>query len=344
MTGSARRQFPFPPGGYFTPTDYDLIESFLKPKVLGQDLIFDVVEEKQVYGPDCNPWKVFDVNHADSWFACPNKPTEKVTYVFTNLSLISGNDSGVRTGKKAGCGTWGGKTGKTQILDFDGKVIGETKYLVFEVNEMVSGAGESQFSYFNMHEYCLSGVYEALDPSRNLVLCKITYDSSKKASFVEKPSKKEQNSCKPLKKQPNRKKQQNSCKPLKKQPNSNKNLEGSSVEKRFEESSVDEIIEGSSVEGSSVEESSFVEGSVCNLDASVCDDDLVGGHDLYKFYSDLLSDDDDQGVTFSLDKYGFQEIMNSMQDALVQDNNITNLGKRKLEAENAFGNKKICLG
>ncbi|KAK1354823.1 hypothetical protein POM88_048079 [Heracleum sosnowskyi] len=322
MTGSARRQFPFPPGGYFTPTDYDLIESFLKPKVLGQNLIFDVVEEKQVYGPDCNPWKVFDVNHADSWFACPNKRTEKVTYVFTNLSLISGNDSGVRTGKKAGCGTWGGKTGKTQILDFDGKVIGETKYLVFEVNEIVSGAGESQFSYFNMHEYCLSGVYEALDPSRNLVLCKITYDSSKKASFVDKPSKKEQNSCKPLKKQPNRNKQQNSCKPLKKQPNSNKNLE---------------------VEGSSVEESSLVEGSVRNLDGSECDDDLVGGQDLCKFYSDLFSDDDDQGA-FSPDKDCFQKMMNSLQDALVQDNNITNIRKRKLEAENAFGNKKICLG
>ncbi|KAK1388937.1 hypothetical protein POM88_017115 [Heracleum sosnowskyi] len=108
----SRTQFMFPPGGYFTPTNYDLIESFLKPKDLGQNLIFDVVDEKQVYGPDCNPWKFFDVNDVDSWFACPNKPTEKVTYVFMNLSLISGYNSGVRTAKKAGCGTWGGKISK----------------------------------------------------------------------------------------------------------------------------------------------------------------------------------------------------------------------------------------
>lgn len=43
--------------------------------------------------------------------------------------------------------------------------------------------------------------------------------------------------------------------------------------------------------------------------------------------------DDYPGVVFSVDENCFQEVMNSREEALVQDSSITNLGKKKLKAE-----------
>ncbi|KAK1378784.1 hypothetical protein POM88_025528 [Heracleum sosnowskyi] len=120
-------------GWYFTPTDDDLIEEFLKPKVFGQTPIFDFIKEKQVYGGlSCNPWQIFDPNEeAESWFVPPFKKSEKVMYVFTNLSKIAKSSSEetrsrVNMCKTAGRGTWVGETGKEKIMDCDGNVIGET--------------------------------------------------------------------------------------------------------------------------------------------------------------------------------------------------------------------------
>ncbi|KAK1397607.1 hypothetical protein POM88_007470 [Heracleum sosnowskyi] len=78
----------FPPGAYLIPIDEDIIHFFFKPKVLGENLVFDVVEDKQVYGPNCNPWQIFDLNTLDSWFVAPFKKYENVMYVFTKLSKI----------------------------------------------------------------------------------------------------------------------------------------------------------------------------------------------------------------------------------------------------------------
>ncbi|KAK1378773.1 hypothetical protein POM88_025517 [Heracleum sosnowskyi] len=243
-------------GWYFTPTDDDLIEEFLKPKVFGQTPIFDFIKEKQVYGGlSCNPWQIFDPNEeAESWFVPPFKKSEKVMYVFTNLSKIAKSSSEetrsrVNMCKTAGRGTWVGETGKEKIMDCDGNVIGETRLLVFKNNEIDSAAGEAQFRYYKMHEYCLSGIYG----TSTLVLCKITYDSTKKSSFVKRAPKNSGKSPKKPVKLGTKRVSKISAKSRKKQESSNKkDLVGS------------------------VSDNLVVEGRVCeNLNGVVCDDVFV---------------------------------------------------------------------
>lgn len=180
----ASKRFGFPPGAFFTPTDRQVIDFYLKPKVLGLDLVFDVVENKQVYGPDSNPWQVFDLDDDESWFECADKETERVRLVFTKLSKIAKKNkigrSRENTSKKAGCGTWVAKSKPEQIIDSHGNVVGERRYLVFDIKDNAAAVSGSRFGSFRMHEYCLSGINERFDPSRTHVLCKIIHDSSKK--------------------------------------------------------------------------------------------------------------------------------------------------------------------
>ncbi|KAK1367161.1 hypothetical protein POM88_042735 [Heracleum sosnowskyi] len=49
------------PGGYhFKPFENELINLYLKPKVLGLNLPCDVEKERKLYGDGANPWQVFD--------------------------------------------------------------------------------------------------------------------------------------------------------------------------------------------------------------------------------------------------------------------------------------------
>ncbi|KAK1369501.1 hypothetical protein POM88_035596 [Heracleum sosnowskyi] len=172
--------------GYrFNPFEEELISLYLKPKVLGQKLPCNVVEERQLYGAHANPWHVFDPeNH--SWILSEVTPGkfEKVTYVFVNLIKIATVEREKKIGrdnymKRAGCGTWYGKTSRTEIRDrFNGDVIGERRLLVFEIDED-SDQDLLKVGYWKMHEYSLRGVNENISNPRNTVLCKITYDSSR---------------------------------------------------------------------------------------------------------------------------------------------------------------------
>lgn len=172
--------------GYrFNPFDQELITDYLKPKIMGEQLPCNIIKFRQVYGPSSNPWHVFDPNDQHSWLVSPDiKPTEKFMFVFAKLSKLSSSCTSKNTSKKAGCGTWVGKTKRDQIRDGEGNVIGEKRYLVFEIKEIdsaVTGVGFdlSKVGYYKMHEYSLSGINEGLDSADSIVICKITYDSSK---------------------------------------------------------------------------------------------------------------------------------------------------------------------
>lgn len=176
-----------PPGFRFQPTDEELISYYLLPKFLGQTLLYDFMKKQDLYGHNCTPWELFDVNDDDSWIQ--DKPTEKSVYVFTTLSKLrtcESNDvrSRENTSKRAGCGTWVGST-KNLIRDGDGKLIGEKRLFVFKINEIGVQFDLSKACYFKMHEYCLSGINKDLDPADgcDVVLCKITFDSSKESIF-----------------------------------------------------------------------------------------------------------------------------------------------------------------
>ncbi|KAK1379790.1 hypothetical protein POM88_026534 [Heracleum sosnowskyi] len=171
--------------GYrFNPFEEELITLYLKPKVLGQKLPSNVVEERQLYGPDANPWQLFDPeNH--SWILSEVSPGkfDKITYVFVNLTkkaTAEKKNKGIRDNynKKAGCGTWNGKTTRTGIRDCNGDLVGERRMLAFEIND-VCDEDLSKVGHWRMHEYHLCGVYKDISNPGNTVLCKITLDSSK---------------------------------------------------------------------------------------------------------------------------------------------------------------------
>ncbi|KAK1367098.1 hypothetical protein POM88_042659 [Heracleum sosnowskyi] len=170
-------------GFRFNPFDDELIDDYLKPRITNKQLPCNLIKDKDVYGDASNPWSVFDSNH---WFRFPGlKSTEKCVYVFARLSKLSKSNTGKNTSKTAGCGTWAGKGKQDKILDSQGRLIGEKKYLVFEINELDSvqadGMDLSKIGQYKMHEFSLSGQNTALnsDAAATIVLCRITHDSSK---------------------------------------------------------------------------------------------------------------------------------------------------------------------
>ncbi|KAK1394642.1 hypothetical protein POM88_013698 [Heracleum sosnowskyi] len=177
----------FAPGAFFTPTDRQIIDFYLKPKILGNSLKFDVVADKQVFGVNSNPWQVLDIHDDHSWFDCADNEFERIRFVYTKLSKMAtcnskNNNTRTRENswRKAGCGTWTSKSKPVEITDFHGNVIGEKRYYVFRIKNSDSAAAVlSQFGSFRMHEFCLSGIYQNFDPSSTRVLCKITHQSCK---------------------------------------------------------------------------------------------------------------------------------------------------------------------
>ncbi|KAK1369466.1 hypothetical protein POM88_035558 [Heracleum sosnowskyi] len=179
--------------GYrFNPFESELIACFLKPKVLGEKLPSNVVEEITLYGPNANPWHVFDPeNHP--WILSEVSPGkfEKVTYVFVNLTKKAATEKKKKVSKdnyikKAGCGTWHGQTKRYEIRDCNGDLIGERRFLVFEINDDFD-QDLSKVGYWKMREYQLSGINEHISNPCNTVLCKITFDSSKKPQIRLRP-------------------------------------------------------------------------------------------------------------------------------------------------------------
>ncbi|KAK1375706.1 hypothetical protein POM88_031899 [Heracleum sosnowskyi] len=173
-------------GFRFNPLDEQLITHYLKPMILREPLPCDIIKIRQVYGPTCDPWHVFYPNDHRLWFTSPDiKDTEKFTFAFVTLSKLckSITSNFKNTSKRAGCGTWVGKTRRDQITDDEGNVIGERRYLVFEIRDIDSAAGVGGFDlskvgFYRMHEYSLSGLNSGFDSANTTVLCKITHDSS----------------------------------------------------------------------------------------------------------------------------------------------------------------------
>ncbi|XP_074340948.1 uncharacterized protein LOC141678505 [Apium graveolens] len=172
------------PGFCFSPFDEQLITLYLKPKVLGQKLPCNLVEERQLYGPDANPWQLFDTeNHSWILSEVSSGKFEKITYIFVNLTkkaIAQEKKKGKRENynKIAGCGTWHGQTKRNEIRDCNGDLIGEKRMLSFEINE-VPDQDLSKLGRWRMHEYHLCGINKDITNPGNTVLCKITLDQSK---------------------------------------------------------------------------------------------------------------------------------------------------------------------
>ncbi|KAK1383885.1 hypothetical protein POM88_021620 [Heracleum sosnowskyi] len=172
----------------FNPFEHELITVFLKPKILGQNLPCDDVKETQLYAT--NPWQVFPPK-THPWILSEVSAGkfEMLTYVFVNLTkkAVDSNKKKIKFNggceqfiRKTGCGTWDGKTKRTEIRDFDDNLVGERKMLAFKITDI---SGLEDFSrlggHWRMHEYSLCGVNSDISNPDNTVLCKITLDPFK---------------------------------------------------------------------------------------------------------------------------------------------------------------------
>ncbi|KAL1806303.1 hypothetical protein ACET3Z_029371 [Daucus carota] len=160
-----------PPGYKFCPSDKQLLEDYLRPKIQGT-LSLGVIQEKEIYGPNANPWAIF----ADSSTQWVVSGKQKSVYVFTRLTKMADKESSsegseghyVRT---AGCGTWHVETGRKAIMDGNNNPIGEKRMLVFQISD-TNGLKNGVEYYWNMHEYLLKGI-------EDYVVCWITLDTMK---------------------------------------------------------------------------------------------------------------------------------------------------------------------
>ncbi|XP_074356523.1 NAC domain containing protein 50-like [Apium graveolens] len=173
----------FVPGFKFDPSDKQLLNFYLKAKVLGEKLPIDCIKEKEIYGPRANPWEIF--NDSSTQWITGKHELEKVVYIFASLTKIAANkeSSGIQGNehnvRKAGCGMWHDETGRSPIME--GKnLIGHKRMLVFQIND-INGLGDevclNKVGYWKMHEYFLHGF-------ENYVLCRITFDGSKKTKVI----------------------------------------------------------------------------------------------------------------------------------------------------------------
>lgn len=166
----------------------------------GQELSSNLIVEKQIYGPNCNPWDVLD-NSSTPWIL--SGKSKRIAYVFTRLNnklaplevgsgfsavnKKSSSGSGVwrrrrkQYVKVAGCGSWNGVTRRVSITDNSKNVVGIRSELDFQINDVNAALRNNldfnKLGHYKLHEYVLTGCDD-------YALCRITLDTSKAPKVV----------------------------------------------------------------------------------------------------------------------------------------------------------------
>ncbi|KAK1363017.1 hypothetical protein POM88_038578 [Heracleum sosnowskyi] len=343
-----------PPGYRFKPLDYELINFYLKPKVMRQELPCHIINDDiKVYAPDSTPWLLFDLDDPHSWIDSITN-AEKTIYVFTTLSKLAtvSNTTTTRirsnTSKKAGCGAWVQRTKRVPIIDRDGNVIGGKRMLNFEIHD--AGFNLDKAVYFKMHEYSLWGVNERL--GSDVVLCEITFDPCKEPFRKLATKKVSRRGRKPQNKiQKNKNLEADPCKePFGKLATKNVSRRGRKPRNKIQKN---KNLEGSSTLNS--ESVPVMSGNVYQESTSLHPESLVpldGGVGNAEFSGDLCFDAQggeslcsDEDLLQSFDISGFLEYLesNPLGEPL-EDTTIGGLGKRKFaEEDNSCQAKKMCF-
>ncbi|KAJ6845419.1 NAC domain-containing protein 74-like [Iris pallida] len=151
--------FSLPPGFGFHPTDVELISHYLKRKILGQKIDFEVIPEVDIYKHE--PW--------DLPARC-NVPTRDNKWHFFN-SRDKKYPNGSRSNRATKAGYWK-STGKDRNVKSHNRVIGTKKTLVFHEGRPPSG----KRTEWIMHEYYINEneCKSAPDMKDSYVLCRVT--------------------------------------------------------------------------------------------------------------------------------------------------------------------------
>ncbi|KAK1358763.1 hypothetical protein POM88_043237 [Heracleum sosnowskyi] len=328
-----------PPGFRFKPSDDELITFYLKPKILKQHLSYNIMDEVDLYASDSTPWLLFDIENTDSW------DDEKSLYVFTSLSKVScdpnfvATKSRINNNKKAGCGTWVQKTSPVPIKDCAGNVIGGRRMLVFNVSEIGDGFDDTKAVYFKMHEYSLWGVNEGLTcDGRDVVLCKISFDVSKKSPFkliTEKSSDDHVSKSGKIAEK---------TKKSKKKIQSKKNVGESKALNTSEVVEESKGLNSESIDGRVGYAAALNATVPYEIDLDVLDE-FCGEVNFDGMGGEGMCFDDLNGEEMCFDMDEIMQYLNSPEEELLDDDTtICSLGKRKsIEGNNLCQAKKVCL-
>ena len=177
--------------GYrFCPTQQELFY-LLQIKARGGEIsaFTDCILEKNLYGKEegMEPWNLFSDVDSGKWGfydEVGKNDNKRVLYIVTKLSKMSAK----KMDRKAGIGTWDGKTEGKSVMDYQNKeIVGYTRILTYLVDSGYELEAASQCHWY-MHQYSLSehSLTEIGITSTDYVLCRIIRDDSKSCS-VRKP-------------------------------------------------------------------------------------------------------------------------------------------------------------
>ncbi|CAM0880837.1 unnamed protein product [Alopecurus aequalis] len=153
------RDMALPPGFGFHPKDTELVSHYLKKKVLGQKIEYDIIPEVDIYKHE--PW--------DLPAKC-NVPTEDNKWHFF-AARDRKYPNGARSNRATVAGYWK-STGKDRSIKVDKRTIGTKKTLVFHEGRPPTG----KRTEWIMHEYYIDDneCQTSPDVKDAFVLCKVT--------------------------------------------------------------------------------------------------------------------------------------------------------------------------
>ncbi|KAK1392624.1 hypothetical protein POM88_011680 [Heracleum sosnowskyi] len=108
---------------------------------------------------------------------------EKTAYVFARLTKKGASMRREHYIRKAGCGTWCGRTSRMNIMDMTGEIIGKKRLMGFEINDVTAlgdGIDLNKVGFWKMYEISLCG-------HDDYFVCQIIHDTSKKAKVFNVP-------------------------------------------------------------------------------------------------------------------------------------------------------------
>ncbi|KAJ7550720.1 hypothetical protein O6H91_07G122100 [Diphasiastrum complanatum] len=155
-----------PPGFRFHPTDEELMIHYLRPKLNGRALEFDIICEMDIY--KCEPWDLPE----KSWLG--GSDTE--WYFFCVLDKKYSR--GARSNRSTKCGFWK-TTGKDRPVESHSKKVGMKKTLVFHEGRAPYGKRTD----WVMYEYRLEDDISKKAPRDAVVLCHVS--KKKKIGFID---------------------------------------------------------------------------------------------------------------------------------------------------------------
>ncbi|VAH59868.1 unnamed protein product [Triticum turgidum subsp. durum] len=153
------RDMALPPGFGFHPKDTELVAHYLKKKILGQKIEYDIIPEVDIYKHE--PW--------DLPAKC-NVPTQDNKWHFF-AARDRKYPNGARSNRATVAGYWK-STGKDRAIKVDKRTIGTKKTLVFHEGRPPTG----KRTEWIMHEYYIdeNECQACPDMKDAFVLCKVT--------------------------------------------------------------------------------------------------------------------------------------------------------------------------